>query len=377
MEITAKYRLIGAFTLAAVLGVFAFVYWLNHGAGMGERAVYQIRFLGPVPGLRTGATVQFNGIRVGEVTGLNLSTTTPQQVMATISVDRATPIRADTQVTLDFQGLMGVTSIALKGGSPQSPALSASAGALPVLMADPAAGTDLTTAARGALQRLDGILADNSDALKDTIANLNTFTGALARNSDRIDGIVAGLQRMTGGDAAKAPVMTFDLTAPRSFPPRDGVPATAIQLAVADPTALLVFDTQKLIERATSGSRTPLPGNAQWADTLPKLVQARLVQALEAAISPSAVGRAGDGLAADRQLLVEIRNFELSTAPSPAATVELSAKLVGEGNRLLDARTFSATVPAQSAEPPDAAAALDQAFGKASTDLATWVRNAL
>jgi phospholipid/cholesterol/gamma-HCH transport system substrate-binding protein len=322
--------------------------------------------------------VQFNGIRVGEVTGIELSTMTPQQVMATISVDRATPIRADTQVTLDFQGLMGVTSIALKGGSPQSPALTASAGALPVLAADPAAGADLTTAAREALRRLDGILADNSDALKGTIANLNTFTGALARNSDRIDGIVTGLERMTGGDAAKVPPMLFDLTAPHTFPPRDGTaPAAPLQLAVAEPTALIVFDTQRLIQRADSGSRTQIAGNAQWADTLPKLVQARLVQGLEAAISPAAVGRASDGFAADRQLLIEIRDFGLSAGPSPAATVELAAKLIGDGSRVLDARTFRATVPASSNEPPAAAAALDQAFGKAATDLVVWVRDAL
>ena len=50
METTAKYRLMGAFTLAAVVGVFGFVYWLNHGGTLGERSIYQIRFLGPVPG---------------------------------------------------------------------------------------------------------------------------------------------------------------------------------------------------------------------------------------------------------------------------------------------------------------------------------------
>src|ERR1044071_151113 len=133
METAAKYRLMGAFTLTACLGVLAFVYWLNHGGGLGERATYQIRFSGPVPGLRPGAAVQFNGIRVGEVTDLQLDAKTPQQVMATISSDRAPPVRADTQVSLDFQGLMGVTSIALKGGAPQSPNLAGAAGVPPLL----------------------------------------------------------------------------------------------------------------------------------------------------------------------------------------------------------------------------------------------------
>ena len=48
------------------------------------------------------------------------------------------------------------------------------------------------------------------------IGNLDTFSGALARNSDRLDRIVAGLERMTGGAAAKARLVSYDLSVPRS-----------------------------------------------------------------------------------------------------------------------------------------------------------------
>lgn len=374
METSAKYRLMGAFTLAAVIGVFGFVYWLNHGGGLGERSVYMVRFMGPVPGLRPGAGVQFNGIRVGEVTDVRLDGKVPQQVTVRISIDRATPVRADTQVSLDFQGLMGVTSIALKGGSPQAPALAGSVAEPPLLVADAAAGADLTSTAREALRRLDGILADNSDALRGTIANLQTFTGALAKNADRVDGIVAGLERMTGGgDAAKAQAASFDLTAPRAFPPL-AEPMKG-QLGVAEPTALMVLDTQRLIARPPSGPRTQILGGAQWGDNLPKLVQARLIQTLENATSPAAVGRAADNLTADRQLLVDIRSFDLVRSEPPVATVELAAKVTGDGNRVLDARSFTATAPAASTEPAATAAALDQAFGKAATELAIWARS--
>ena len=340
METTAKYRLMGAFTLAAIFGVFGFVYWLNHGGALGERSVYQIRFLGPVPGLRPGAAVQFNGIRVGEVTNLQLDEKTPHQVMATISIERATPVRADTQVTLDFQGLMGVTSVALKGGTSQAPALAGFAGALPLLTADASAGADLSTTAREALRRLDGILADNSDTLRGTFSNLSTFTGALARNSDRIDGIVAGLQRMTGsGDNAQT--LSFDLTAPEIAANGE----TGIGLfTVAEPTALISYDTQRLIVRSASGSRTHMAGNAQWGDNLPKLVHVRMIQTMENATSPTAVIRPADNLTSDRQLLLDIRSFELVAGEPPLATVEFAARIVGE-NRVIDARRFSASVP--------------------------------
>lgn len=369
METTAKYRLIGAFTLAAVVGVFGFVYWLNHGGALGERSIYQIRFSGPVPGLRPGAAVQFNGIRVGEVTHLLLDDKNPREVVATISVDRTTPVRADTQVALDFQGMMGVTSVALKGGTPQAPALAASANAPPLLTADASAGLDLSTTARDALRRLDGILADNTATLRDTFSNLSAFTGALARNSDRIDGIVAGLERMTGG-GSKAQTLSFDLTAPAISV--DGV-HDAGPISIAEPSALIVHDTQRLVARTASGARTQMDGNGQWGDNLPKLVHARLVQAMESATSPGSVIRPADNVPSDRQLLLDIRSFDLVAGEPPVATVEFAARIVSE-SRVIAARTFTASERAASAEPGAAAAALNQAFGKAAQELLLWAR---
>jgi ABC-type uncharacterized transport system auxiliary subunit len=149
-----------------------------------------------------------------------------------------------------------------------------------------------------------------------------------------------------------------------------------VSIAVAEPTALIAFDTQKLLLRSTSGARTQIAGNVQWADTLPKLIQTKVIQALENAMSPALVGRAADNLAADRQLLIDIRNFEVPASDQSSAIVELSAKIVGGGNRIVDARVFSATTPVPSTDALPAAASLDQAFGKVATDLAIWARRA-
>src|SRR5665213_2817226 len=108
METRANYVLIGFFTLAVVAAAFAFVYWFRHTGGTGERAVYRVIFSGPVSGLRTGSPVNFNGIRVGEVSDLNLDTVDPKKVDVTISVDPSTPIRSDTAISLEFQGLTGI-----------------------------------------------------------------------------------------------------------------------------------------------------------------------------------------------------------------------------------------------------------------------------
>ncbi|SFJ93777.1 phospholipid/cholesterol/gamma-HCH transport system substrate-binding protein [Bradyrhizobium sp. Gha] len=105
METRAPYVLIGAFVLTAILAVFGFVYWLNNAGGIGPRTAYHVQFQGPVPGLLVGGGVLFNGIRVGEVTALGLAPDNPRIVNATIAVASTTPVRADTRVGLEFQGL--------------------------------------------------------------------------------------------------------------------------------------------------------------------------------------------------------------------------------------------------------------------------------
>ena len=90
METRAPYALIGLFVLAAIAAVFGFVYWLHNSAGFSERMVYRVRFENTVSGLLTGAAVLFNGIRVGEVTGLQLDPNDPRLVTATIAVAATT-----------------------------------------------------------------------------------------------------------------------------------------------------------------------------------------------------------------------------------------------------------------------------------------------
>src|SRR5947208_7229766 len=68
METRANYVLIGAFTLAVVAATFGFVYWFSNLGDHGVRETFRVVFDGTVSGLRTGSTVLFNGMRVGEVT---------------------------------------------------------------------------------------------------------------------------------------------------------------------------------------------------------------------------------------------------------------------------------------------------------------------
>lgn len=374
MEVRARYVQVGVFTLAVIVAGFAFVYWLNNAAGLQQRTLYRIRFETPVSGLLTGSAVLFNGIRVGEVTGLQLNPQEPRQVTVTVAIEPGTPVRADTHIDIDFQGLAGAPVIALKGGNPAAPPPAASAGQPPLLVADAATGQSMTQAARDTLRRLDAILAENSEPLHTTIGNLNTFSAALARNSDRLDGIVAGLERMTGGARGKSATVFYDLTAPRTFPPT--TKARAAQLVIPEPIALVVVDSQNILIRPPPAD-SPTPPAGQWSDSLPKLLQAKLIESFENANYLRAVGRPTDGLSDDNKLLIEVRSFQVSAEPEPMAEVELSAKILGGKGNIVGARVFRATAPAKAANVAAAAAALDTAFGQTARELVPWAAGLL
>jgi phospholipid/cholesterol/gamma-HCH transport system substrate-binding protein len=374
METRARYALIGLFMLAVIAASFAFVYWLENTGGFLDRASYRIQFSSPVPGLLVGSAVNFNGIRVGEVTELALDPAEPRSVVATIAVDKNIPIRSDTDVSVDVQGLTGGALIALRGGSPSAPPLEADDGSLPTLTAAPSAGQDWTQAARDAFQRVDNVLAENSEVLHSAITNIDVFAQALSRNSDKVDSIVAGIERMTGGSTPKSQVPTYDLSAVKDFPPLANAPDW--QLAVPEPTALMAVNTDKMQIHPAQGESVAI-ANAQWADNLPVMLQEKVVQSFENAGYAQAVSRPRDGLTAGFQLLIDIRRFAISTSGTPTAEIEFVAKLMSQDGKIVAAKTFTATAPADSAEAPAAATALNQAFAKAVIELVPWTAEAV
>lgn len=368
METRARYVVIGLFIVAVTFVGFAFVYWMESAGGLGPRASFRVRFDSPVTGLGRGSFVLFNGVRVGEVTGLRLDRQAPARLEAIIAIDPVAPVRADTRVSVEFQGLTGAPAILLTGGGPGAAPLQGQGSEPPLLIADAASGLSVMQAGRQALQRLDKVLADNSDALHGTLTSLNTFSDALSRNSERVDGIFAGLERLTGG-ARKGPVRIYELTALKEPPPGTKTPSGL--LVVAEPTALMALASDKIQARPEIDGKSALE-DVQWSDELTKVVQDKVIQSFENAGFGQSVAPPVEGVTPDYQLLLNIRAFHISAESGLSAQVELSARIVSDSGRIVGSRVFRQTVPAPSAEGPAAAAALDEAFGRTLTELAPW-----
>jgi phospholipid/cholesterol/gamma-HCH transport system substrate-binding protein len=114
----------------------------------------------------------------------------PRRVVALAMIDGNTPVKSDTQVGLEFQGLTGIAAISFTGGSDEAAAPPKGADGIPELTADADGMLNTQEKIRAALRNVDRIIADNEVAVKDTLRNFETFT-ARSPAMARITSIIA------------------------------------------------------------------------------------------------------------------------------------------------------------------------------------------
>jgi cholesterol transport system auxiliary component len=177
--------------------------------------------------------------------------------------------------------------------------------------------------------------------------------------------LLAGLSFSQLAACSSAPKATYDLTpASGDFAVRAG----RGQLAILLPDATLPANSDRIVVRSDPQSVAYLTG-AQWVDTLPSLVQSRLIESFQNAHLLRAVGR--PGMLADVSLQTSIRRFELDAARGEAV-VEISAQILSQSGRIIAGRLFSGTVPVPSSDPSVVAAALDAALAQVMRDIVIW-----
>jgi cholesterol transport system auxiliary component len=177
--------------------------------------------------------------------------------------------------------------------------------------------------------------------------------------------VLAGLNSC--GTAAKND--TFALSA---MPEIAGPKASHKQILIPEPAALKALDSENVVIRI-SDSEIQYLAKAQWGDSLPKMVQAKLVEAYENSGKLGGVGLPGQGLAIDFQVVTDIRAFQIETDGGDHAHIEISAKILNDRNGEVRAqRVFSATAPVNGAGNPAFIAALDAAFAKVTTEMVGW-----
>jgi phospholipid/cholesterol/gamma-HCH transport system substrate-binding protein len=170
--------------LAAIAVAFAGVLGLRKIHAVQQQAPLRIVFEGSASGLRKGGNVNFDGVQVGEVVSLKLDN--PRKVIALVVLDKNAPIREDTIVGLQFQGLTGLAAISLTGGAATAPPVPLDRDGVPTLVAD----LSETETMRDALHKVDRFLVNSRGTLKETLLSFETYTATLASKGETIDGII-------------------------------------------------------------------------------------------------------------------------------------------------------------------------------------------
>ncbi|MCF6368436.1 ABC-type transport auxiliary lipoprotein family protein [Rhizobium halophilum] len=174
---------------------------------------------------------------------------------------------------------------------------------------------------------------------------------------------------IVAGCGSKANNDTFDLSV---TPASTGPAARGRQILVPEPTALKAIDSNQVVVRV-SPSEIQYLANSQWSDTLPRMVQSKLVAAFENSGRLGGVGKPGQGLAIDYQIVAEIRAFEVNTVGADAANVEIFVKILNDRNGTVRAqRAFQTSVPVSGSDNRDFVQALNAAFAVAGAEIVEW-----
>jgi phospholipid/cholesterol/gamma-HCH transport system substrate-binding protein len=196
METRANYLLVGSFVIVIFIGIIGFVLWLAKFQFDQQFTRYDIEFAGSVSGLKTGSSVELNGIPVGEVINIGIDPRDVEKVAVTIEVPAATPIRENTTASMQLKGITGGVAVQLSGGTQASPALKPPPGQNRAIITSKASAIDqFLEGAPALLESLQTLVAraaillgpENQKSFSRTLANFTTLSGSLAGRSGDIE----------------------------------------------------------------------------------------------------------------------------------------------------------------------------------------------
>ena len=279
MERDAHYAAVGIATVALLAALAVFAIWLARLQFNNDFDVYDIVFYGPVRGLSEGGEVHFNGIRVGEVTDLNLDPNKGDQVIARVRLNGTTPVRVTSRAQLEPQGITGLNYIQITAGTEGSALLKSQypENVIPVIQSQPSPIAELLSGSGtvlaqtvDALNRINRVLSDdNIRSFSTSVKNVE----ALSTELEARKGMLTQLeQALTKANAAVGEYQQLGADARRLLN-TDGREAIAnINAATADARTAMAS-----VNRTATGLEKPVGDFA--TNGLPQLMLA--IQGLE------------------------------------------------------------------------------------------------
>jgi phospholipid/cholesterol/gamma-HCH transport system substrate-binding protein len=184
MRVRASNLMIGSTTLALIAAALVGVLSFQKIHIIRQQGPLRIVFEGSASGLRNGGSVNFDGVHIGEIKSLKLDN--PRKIVALVMIDNSAPVRKDTVVGLEFQGLTGIAAISLTGGAASAAPVPLDGDGIPVLTAD----LSEVQSIRDSLHNVDRILIGSQSMVKDALLSFETYTASLASKGELIESIM-------------------------------------------------------------------------------------------------------------------------------------------------------------------------------------------
>jgi phospholipid/cholesterol/gamma-HCH transport system substrate-binding protein len=178
--------MIGTTTLAVIAAGFVSFLAIQKIRSVRQQTPLRIVFDGgSASGLRRGGAVNFDGIQAGVIRSIKLEN--PRKIVAEVMLDNSAPIRKDTVVGIEFQGLTGIAAISLVGGAATAPPVPLDEDGVQILTAD----LRDVESIRDALHSVDRLLVNNATTIRDGLLSFETYTASLKSKAEAIDSILA------------------------------------------------------------------------------------------------------------------------------------------------------------------------------------------
>lgn len=146
-------------------------------------------------------------------------------------------------------------------------------------------------------------------------------------------------------------------------------------MAIPELTAVAMLETQRMLFSPVKDY--PDFADFLWADSIPKLLQARLIDCFENYDIAHAPLRAADVGQTNFQLLIDVRRFRIVTDSGPTVDIALSARLLDKSGKVIASRLFEDGQKLDQIEPAAAVAAFNEAFGRIAKEMIGWTVQAL
>ncbi|MCB1970530.1 MAG: MCE family protein [Geminicoccaceae bacterium] len=199
MENRSSFFLVGVFVLVSMIGLIGLASWLAKRNIDKSYDLYEVAFSGSVNGLQQGSTVYYRGVPVGHVRDIRIDPENITKVLALIEVESETPVKSDTTAELTMQGVTGLASIELRGGSNESANLEPGPdGKPPRMNAAPSAiekfvesTPQLLARASDLAERLGSLASDdNLKVISAIFRNAEKTMANLSENSGKFDKVI-------------------------------------------------------------------------------------------------------------------------------------------------------------------------------------------